>query len=175
MASMSQLVDVDLNQQNLSRLKRIFLPEEVSIIQSILISNTNQDDLPIWRGTGSRLFSVRNAYHLQKSLVLDQMAEGSSRSYGSELWRRLWNLLTPNVEKHFFWRACNEILPTRDNLCRRKVINDPRCRICEIEVETTFYIFVAMLISKGCLEFGKFKIPKECLRRPKFFFFFFFR
>jgi ribonuclease HI len=52
----------------------------------------------------------------------------------------IWQLNIPNVEKHFLWRACHDILPTRVNLCARKIITDPLCLLCEREPETAFHI-----------------------------------
>lgn len=52
----------------------------------------------------------------------------------------MWNLKIPNVEKNFLWRACNEILPTRNNLFKRKIVEDPRCPICGHELETALRI-----------------------------------
>lgn len=46
----------------------------------------------------------------------------------------------PNVEKNFLWRACHDILSTRDNLCKRKIVSEPLCHVCGIEVEIRFHI-----------------------------------
>ena len=43
----------------------------------------------------------------------------------------------PNVENNFLWRACHDILPTRVNLHRRKVVEDQKCPIFGIDDETT--------------------------------------
>jgi hypothetical protein len=67
----------------------------------------------------------------------------------------LWQLQVPNANKNFMWRACHNILPTRDNLMR-KIITDSRCPICGIEVER-LYIFcglVLWLLMYGVLEKG---------------------
>ena len=37
----------------------------------------------------------------------------------------------------FLWRACNNILPTKENLCRRKISNDPKCPLCGGDTETS--------------------------------------
>ena len=39
--------------------------------------------------------------------------------------------------KIHLWRACLNILPTRLSLCRRRVLSDPTCPICNSEDETT--------------------------------------
>jgi hypothetical protein len=57
-----------------------------------------------------------------------------------EMWGDLWRLPFPNAEKNFLWRACQEILPTKVNLYKRKVVGDPLCPICCLEEETCFHI-----------------------------------
>ncbi|XP_059451001.1 uncharacterized protein LOC132181785 [Corylus avellana] len=93
---------------------------------------------------------------------------GSSRSRDSELWHFLWNLPIPNAEKHFFWRACHEILPTRDNLWRRKVIDDPRCPICESKEESTFHILWQCQSAKDVWGVGNLKFQKSVFVGPSF-------
>jgi hypothetical protein len=46
----------------------------------------------------------------------------------------------PNAVKNFIWRACHDLLPTKDNLTRRKVIQDPGCPMCGFEAKTPFLI-----------------------------------
>ena len=45
----------------------------------------------------------------------------------------------PNKIKNFLWRACSEALPTRCNLPRRKVLDDPTCPQCGTENESTLH------------------------------------
>ncbi|XP_059454979.1 uncharacterized protein LOC132185192 [Corylus avellana] len=66
-------------------------------------------------------------------------AEGSAQSKTSTLWRHLWQLPIQNAEKHFLWHACHDSLPTRANLCSRKVLTDPSCPICAREPEMLFH------------------------------------
>jgi hypothetical protein len=66
-AMVDQLIDVDLKWWNWPLLERIFSREECLKIQSIPISQTEQDDKLILGGTAAGVFSVKSAYHLQKS------------------------------------------------------------------------------------------------------------
>jgi ribonuclease HI len=138
-ATVSLLIDANTKWWNLPLLERIFSKEERAVIQSFPISATDQADLQIWRGTKNGVFSVRSAYHILKENEVEQEAGGSSCSLKSSIWKSIWQLQIPNAEKHFLWRACREILPTRDNLCKRRVLSDPICPICEREPETTFH------------------------------------
>jgi hypothetical protein len=55
---------------------------------------------------------------------------------------------SPNVVKNFMWRACKNLLPTKENLIRRKVVEKPLCPICNLEVETTFHALWECLASR---------------------------
>ena len=59
----------------------------------------------------------------------EELSAGESlehRAFGS-LWSRLWKAKVPNKIKIFSWRACLNILPTQDNLIRRRVVERVRC------------------------------------------------
>ena len=58
----------------------------------------------------------------------------------SKVWKQIWDLQIPNVEKTFLWRVCHESLPTRQNLQRRKVIEDAFCLFYKMEDETAIHI-----------------------------------
>lgn len=109
-------------------------------IKSIPLSSTNQADMMIWRGMSNGLFSVKSAYHLAKEMEDRQKPECSTGMHKSEVWKLIWKLQIPNVEKNFIWRACHDILPTRDNLLQRKVVQDPLCLVCGLEAETPIHI-----------------------------------
>jgi hypothetical protein len=38
------------------------------------------------------------------------------------------------------WRACQNILPTRENMCSQKVIADRSCPLCGLEEETIYHV-----------------------------------
>jgi hypothetical protein len=46
----------------------------------------------------------------------------------------------PNPVKIFIWRACQNILPTNDNLQKKGIPLDPLCLFCKKEVETMKHI-----------------------------------
>lgn len=126
--------------------------EEIISIQSIPVSATDEEDAFIWRGTAKGDFPVRSAYHVQKDRETENKAEGSSRVRNNTIWRNIWQYFNiPNVEKHFLWRACHDILPTRVS---RKVLMDPSCPICEREPETVWQCPSASDVwSAGCTKF----------------------
>lgn len=48
--------------------------------------------------------------------------ECSHKNKTQAIWKSIWSLKVPNTAKVFLWRACNEILPTKDNLKKCRVI-----------------------------------------------------
>jgi ribosomal protein L37AE/L43A len=44
-----------------------------------------------------------------------------------------------NPMKLFIWRACHNLLPTRANILKRKVVEDSTCPCCGGEAETVLH------------------------------------
>ena len=117
-----------------------FNEEEVRAIKAIPLSCTNQEDRMIWSRTTNGLFSVRIGYHLAKENLEHSKAGSSNGFHNSDIWKTIWKLKGPNTEKHFICRACHDILLTRENLMWRKIVSDPFCPICGLEVESVSHI-----------------------------------
>ena len=45
----------------------------------------------------------------------------------NHLWRTLWSIQVPNKIKNLVWRACRNSLPTKENLVRHTIIDNPIC------------------------------------------------
>ena len=76
-------------------------------------------------------------------LILKQEAnKGGSLGvvFGSLVWAKLWKLQIPNKIKLFGWRACLDILPTRVNLARRKILEDDKCEVCLLAKESGYHV-----------------------------------
>ena len=65
----------------------------------------------------------------------ENSSESSMGSAGNHVWSLIWKLNVPNKIKFFGWRAIQEILPTRVNLEKRKIIQDNLCQCYEREPE----------------------------------------
>jgi ribonuclease HI len=113
----------------------------VAAINSIPISLLSQPDVQVWRGTSLGDFLVKSVYHLAIEIGERSMPGGSAQKEESALWKTMWKLQLPNATKIFFWRACHNLLPTKDNLLRRRVVKEPMCPICEREPETVVHAF----------------------------------
>lgn len=84
------------------------------------------------------------------------------------VWKALWALQVPNAEKNFLWRACLEILPTRANLYKRHIVQDPLCPICGREEETRFHILWQCPSTMDVWSMGNKKPQKSVFLGPHF-------
>jgi hypothetical protein len=120
-------------------LKEVFIEEEAKVIANIPLSPLLPEDRLIWRGTVSGIFTVRSAYHLGKEEHERRAAQCSQVNTRQDVWKTLWAMELPNDVKMFVWRACQNILPTRMNLYRQKIIEEANCQCCEVEEKTLIH------------------------------------
>ena len=97
-------------------------------------------DSIIWSYNNDENFSVKSAYRVARRLQGEDRAGSSTSSAYMKIWKVLWNLKIPNKIKVFGWRACADILPTRVNLVRRRVLTDDKCPICLRELENIIHV-----------------------------------
>ncbi|XP_059450901.1 uncharacterized protein LOC132181678 [Corylus avellana] len=167
-ARVCELVDRDTKWWKTNLIEQIFSPAEVKMILAIPLSSRNQEDCMVWRGTVKGEFSVRSAYHLQKKKEEEGRGECSIRSSSRAVWKLIWKLKVPSVEQNFLWKACQDILPTRENLHKRHIIDDPGCPICGLEVETVFHILWRCPSAMDVWGEGDRKFQKSSLNGPQF-------
>jgi hypothetical protein len=134
-ARVADIINRDANWWDIPLIEQIFTEDTVEKICSIPINHRSQEDKLIWTGTNNGRFSVLSAYHLE---VGRRDRDNWSTSMGNSvslLWRRLWSVKLPRYILLFLWRACNDILPTKNNLYKRKVVTDQLCPMCSSEAE----------------------------------------
>ncbi|KAL0011169.1 hypothetical protein SO802_006277 [Lithocarpus litseifolius] len=116
-----------------------FDQDDAEAICRIQLSRRHVVDSIIWSYNKNGNFSVKSAYKVARRIQGEDRAESSVSSARTKIWHVLWNLKIPNKIKVFGWRACTDILPTRANLVRRKVLTDDKCPICLRESENTIH------------------------------------
>jgi hypothetical protein len=139
-ARVVELIDPRTRSWNLSLIKATLSEQEAVLIRNLPLSRYGRPDCIIWRPTAMGSFTVRSAYYLEMENQARRWGEGSGSSGYESLWKTLWSLGIPNAAKVFLWRACKNILPTKDNLCKRGVLSEENCIFCHMEPETVCHI-----------------------------------
>lgn len=106
------------------------------IIQTPLFSSIEEDQR-FWWPEQSGVYSVCSAYNLLMNDVLD-----SDNLHADGNLRALWKLKIPPKVKHFLWRFCRDILPTRSKLRFRHIDVQDSCPWCASGSESTMHLFI---------------------------------
>ena len=118
-------------QWNRPLIQATFMQATQNDILRIHLSNTRTRDKLYWKENKAQRFTVKTAYHVTLRLHREVGVEHSTVGEEKRFWNRIWKMNVPPKVRNFVWRACNDILPTRANLYRKKVYTDPLCAICE--------------------------------------------
>ena len=148
MATVDNLIDPITRSWCVSMIDHVFLPYEVEVIKSIPLSNRAVQDIQIWAYTNTGEYSVKSAYKMiQTQQLRSSRGQSSNYSQCNKIWKATWAAKVCNKIKTFIWRAYRDILPTKVNLTRRKILLDARCDCCEVGVESTDHILLSCTYS----------------------------
>jgi hypothetical protein len=147
-ARVSRLIDEATKWWNIELVSDIFNREEATAICTLGICPGRQKDKLIWAGTKNGCFSVRSAYHLAKSYGEAEVGSCSNGDKEKVFWNMIWRIPVSRVVQHFLWKACNNILPTKENLYKKRITEDSLCPVCKSEIETVGHILWSCESSK---------------------------
>ncbi|XXG73967.1 hypothetical protein AAC387_Pa07g2808 [Persea americana] len=89
----------------------IFDTRDKDLILQIPLSNRRNSDVWYWLADPRGSYSVRSCYKMQSNMT---------NISPSCIWRRMWRLEVPGKVKNLIWRAAMNVLPTIENLIRRR-------------------------------------------------------
>ena len=136
----ADLIDPDLHCWRRDLILETFHINDAKAICNIPLSRRRGVDSVVWLLTKNGKYSVRSGYHkARKEMINESWAESSSSAEGQQIWKVLWGLKIPSKLKVFGWRACHEILPTRVNLAKRKILENVMCHCCQRFAETAVH------------------------------------
>ncbi|XP_041026946.1 uncharacterized protein LOC121267144 [Juglans microcarpa x Juglans regia] len=136
-AKVKELIKLDEKRWDMKELvEQLFDKDEADIIVQIPISSSSSSGKMIWKGTSSGIFTVRSAYYMHKERSQAIKGQASSSHDFKKTWKFLWHLQVTPGDRVFMWRTCLNALPTQSNLFKRKIVDHPKCSICNLEEET---------------------------------------
>lgn len=118
----------------------IFGMQNRDLILQIPLNTQQDNDLWYWLANPLGSYTVRSCYKLLDHISVD-LNDG--------VWRRIWNLKMSGKVKKFFWRSTMNVLPTTNNLIRRRVEVLPTCSICNASIETVSSVLVDCNFSRS--------------------------
>jgi hypothetical protein len=139
-ARVCNLLDLTSGWWNLATLQELFSPEEANKILGVVPSPLKHPDQLIWRGFKNGMFTVKSAYHLEKQIRAQAWGERSTAGEMYTVWKSIWSMQMPDVVKNFLWKVGNNLLPTKSNLLKKRIVEDSACPICLQLPEDTFHI-----------------------------------
>ncbi|XP_042958157.1 uncharacterized protein LOC122293732 [Carya illinoinensis] len=158
--TVNSLIDQDTYSWNLALIQDVFIPEEAAVISKLHISPCTSSDRLTWRCTTNGMFTVKSAYHLQVSMNDSRHGQGSRPPTHGALWKQLWKLKVPSKVKMFLLRAAKDILPTKANLFRRRIVESPLCPICHSFPETTAHVLWSYTAAQDVWSYGSRRLQK---------------
>lgn len=127
--------------------------EDTEVILKLPSPNKQSEDEVLWHFDKRREHLVKSGYQLALKIKLPNATNSSENN--SKQWNALWSLDLPGKIKIFMWRVIKTLLPSYENLWKRKILQEPTCQRCRRSVETKSH---ALLDCKGEQKRSGFKL-----------------
>ena len=136
---MCELIDWSDKTWDYHLIDRICNRDDAKAIKRIPLSCRHILNRIFWLHTNKGECYVKTGYQVARQLKKDEDKRCMSSQSGvqSLAWTKLWNLHIPNKIKVFGWHVLHNILPIRENLVQKHVIDDDTCGLCTRTKETT--------------------------------------
>lgn len=120
----SQLIDLNTNQWNISLLRQLFTTSQVGSILTIPLQLDQKDSL-IWPFTLAGIFTTRSSYSL-----LCTHQSSNSTPLSSRFWLKFWKANIPYKLQIFMWKIFLNCLSTKKKLFHATAATSLDCVLC---------------------------------------------
>ncbi|KAK9991713.1 hypothetical protein SO802_026698 [Lithocarpus litseifolius] len=125
-STVAELINETIRLWNDELIDGVFTCKEAAMIKRIPLGKVASEDVLIWPHTHDGRYTCKSGYRFLKEETKLYSTQQHSL-LNSKLWKGLWSLQVPNKVKNLMWRACRNAMPTKANLVRKKIIDDPIC------------------------------------------------
>ena len=123
-----------------------FATVDSEIIKRIPLPRTPQEDEVIWHYDMKGLYSVVSGYQLALKIKFSKPPTKSTSA--SQGWQSIQRLNLPRKIKIFVWKAARNLLPTIENMWRRKILQEPTCQICKVKRKDVFHALMECRLAR---------------------------
>ncbi|GMJ13498.1 hypothetical protein HRI_005019000 [Hibiscus trionum] len=114
-------------------IRSTFSNAEAEQILSIPLTRFPKADCRVWSVEPSGMFTVRSGYKLL-------LNSNGTTANDRKLFNTIWSVPCPSRIKFQTWKFIRNFVPTRANLCFRRILNDNSCPRCNIFPEDSLHI-----------------------------------
>lgn len=109
---------------------RHFYPPDAKLIKSLPLCSIPQSDMLIWPKEKIGIYTVKLGYKLLCEWQNEELNQPQISDTERSFWSSIWKIKVPGKIKHFIWKVCSNSLPTKENLMKRKILQDSMCQRC---------------------------------------------
>ncbi|XP_024038343.1 uncharacterized protein LOC112097373 [Citrus clementina] len=153
-ALVAELINED-HTWNEGLIHRHFTKIDAEAIVRILLPRRPMKDEVIWHYDKKGQYSVKSGYQI--ALNLKFPAKPTSSATTENQWNAIWLLTLPEKIRIFAWRAAKNLLPSAENLWKRKVLQEPLCQFCNKKLETIFHALVGCKVVQKIWKITRFE------------------
>ncbi|GAA0142019.1 hypothetical protein LIER_35498 [Lithospermum erythrorhizon] len=139
--TVADLIDSEVGIWNISKISNNFYEVDQIEILQLPLNHLHISDKEIWCNHPEDKFTIKHAYKLYISMKDEGATTSDMQDITSSFFNRMWDIKIPSKVKHFLWRAVHNMLPTVDNLVKRKVNLEQGYKFCNNQREDIMHVF----------------------------------
>ncbi|KAF5481399.1 hypothetical protein F2P56_002053 [Juglans regia] len=139
-STVAELIDEATCRWKTNLVGAVFNSEEAQLICNIPLNMRNISDRLIWARNTKGIFTIKSSYFLDYVLTKQSRGESSNAEATDVVWRKMWKLHVPGKIKQFLWKALNDILPTRQMLRKKHIVDEDWCPMCKRVEESVIHV-----------------------------------
>lgn len=144
LTKVSQLIHANTKTWNSPLAHQNFNPDDVGCIFSIPLAHIPHKDCITWFPTKDGLYLVKRGHWFHNYLYSSEATSADQPSTSPvaihKFWKTIWHGHQAHRLTYWVWQASWDKLSTKNNLSKRKFINNGQCLICTTHAETLIHI-----------------------------------
>ena len=137
--TVDSLIDPSTRRWNEEMVDGLFVEEDAKLIKKIPLSRHVTKDTLYWPYSTSGNYTCKSGYRFLKEEEELHLNSQTPPIYHKRVWKEVWHMQALPKIKNFLWSAYRKVLPTKQALMRRKILENPICERCKVAVEDSVH------------------------------------